>query len=198
MGQRQKYLADERRQLALTQACARQSPGADHPIERAASTIIDAAGEPSVRLWKGELTGDPDGVRRIAERARHELSLGPYGFVDRHGMMHLAFKEALDLAKALAAAEPGTVLTHVELHERELEVRVKEPGGAYLLSMLEEHRAEWAIIRQWAGVDQQLRQLHDEIDRLRTLIQRVTWDLRQPGAGPARLAWMLERAVHGN
>lgn len=196
-GERQKYLADERRQLALSQACDRQSPGADHPIERAASTVIDSAGEMSVCLWKGELTGDPDAVRRIAERANHELSLGPHGFVDRHGSMHFAFQEALDLAKALAAAEPGTVLTHVELDERELEVRVKEPDGAYLLSMLEEHRAEWAIIRQWAGVDQQLRQLHDEIDRLRKLIQRITWDLRQPGADPEHLARTLERAVHG-
>jgi hypothetical protein len=65
------------------------------------------------------------------------------------------------------------------------------------MSLLEEHRAEWAIIRQWAGTDQQLAELAVEIDRLRALISRSIWTLRSPKADPESVARSLEAALHG-
>jgi hypothetical protein len=148
-------------------------------------------------LWRGSLHGQPDAIERIAARAGADVDSGPPSYVDRDGLQHLSFSQALDLAKAFAAAEPTTVLARVQVDQRQLETEAREPGRAYLMSLLEGRRAEWAIIRQWAGTDQQLAELTAEIDRLRTLITRSIWSLRDPTADPESVARSLERALHG-
>jgi hypothetical protein len=45
---------------------------------------------------------------------------------------------ALELAKAFAAAEPATVLLHLDLGERKWEIEAREPGGSHLLGQFGE------------------------------------------------------------
>lgn len=52
---------------------------------------------------------------------------------------------------AFAAAEPRTVIDHLDLKQRRWEMEMKEPGRAYLGSLVNQWRAGWALARQWAG-----------------------------------------------
>jgi hypothetical protein len=66
-----------------------------------------------------------------------------------------------------------------------------------LVSVVNEHRAEWALVRQWAGMDKAIAEREEEIKRLRTLLTRVTWDLRSPGVDPLSVAARIERSLIG-
>jgi hypothetical protein len=157
--------------------------------------VLEASGE-QVTVYRGVLDGMPDALDRVAVRAKHELPSAS-GYIDRRGERHLPWQTALDVAKGFAAAEPSTVLLHIEVTERPWEVEAREPGGSYLLGLLENHRAGWALVRQWASADAGLARLNKEVDRLRQLIDRTVWDLRRPDADPERIATRLDRGLHG-
>jgi hypothetical protein len=86
-------------------------------------------------------------------------------------VLHLPFDEALELARRFCAAEPGTVLVGVEATERKWTHDV-QTGEDYVVKLLNEYRASWALIRQWAGYDAAVAQREAEIRRL----ERLVWD----------------------
>jgi hypothetical protein len=72
---------------------------------------------------------------------------------DRYGKLQLPFEEALELAQKFSAKEPQSALTRFEATEREWSRDARTPGGEYIVPLLNEYRAAWALIRQWTGHD---------------------------------------------
>lgn len=176
-----------------------QWPGSDHPLEEAVNEVLQCTGE-DLSVWrKGLLEGPTDAAHRVAARAN--TSLTEYGVAfENEGMLVAPFGTALQLAIAFAAAEPSTVLAHINLQRRRYEIEVKEPGKAYLEPAINRWRAAWALASQWAGHDAALATKEAEIERLREIIRGHIVDLRyrHPEEGhPGGLALKLERALRG-
>ncbi|HTK30710.1 MAG TPA: hypothetical protein VL332_02010 [Candidatus Saccharimonadaceae bacterium] len=93
-------------------------------------------------------------------------------YVDRHGTLHLPFDEALELGLKFCAAEPATVLVQIDATEFKWSREAASPGGDYLVGLVNESRAAWALIRQWAGHDAAVAQREARIQRL----ERLVWD----------------------
>jgi hypothetical protein len=66
---------------------------------------------------------------------------------------HLPFDEAFEIGRKFCSAEPATVLVGVETTEREWAQKARRPGEEYIVGLLSEYRACWALIRQWTGRD---------------------------------------------
>jgi len=92
-----------------------------------------------------------DFCAREVGRVALEGAPGHLSYVDRQGAFHAPFDEALELAKAFCAAEPSTVLVGVEATEGKWSQQASRPDGEYVVSLLNEYRAAWALIRQWTG-----------------------------------------------
>jgi hypothetical protein len=134
--------------------------------------VFESVGD-DVGFYRGVLTGQPEALSRVKERARLDAAKhSPVTYVDRYGKVHAPFDEALELARAFCAVEPGTVLTGVESTEREWSHKASQPGENYIVSLLNEYRASWAIIRQWTGLDPAIAQREAQIQRL----ERLVWD----------------------
>jgi hypothetical protein len=55
-------------------------------------------------------------------------------------------------ARTFCAADPAPVLLDLETTERAWS-QARRPGQEYIVKLLNEYRATWALIRQWAGHD---------------------------------------------
>lgn len=190
-GERKRVARDERNATQMREETDRSWPGNDHPVDIAVNESLEASGE-NITAYRGVLEGMPDALERVAGRAGYEVPPG-VGYIDRHGEQHLPWRIAVELARAFAAVEPTTVLLQIEITERKWEVQAREPGGSYLLGLLENYRAGWALVRQWASFDADRARLDKEVDRLRQLINRAVWDLRRPDADCERIAAQLDR-----
>lgn len=194
---RRALLRDEENEQRLTLHVADHWPGDDSALARALDTVMESTGEFGCNVHRGVLTAEPETLQRLTDRAGIELAEPAASYRDRFGMVHYPFDSAVDLCRAFAAREPSTVLLVVETTEREWETRARAPGGTYLVSLLNEYRAGWALVRQWAGHDAALAERDGRIKELTDLLQRVMWDLRRPGVDPERVASSIHRALHG-
>jgi hypothetical protein len=96
------------------------------------------------------------------------------------------------LAREFSAAEPAAVLVDVQATEREWETKAHH-GEDYVVSLLNEYRASWALLRQWAGHDAAIAQREAEIQRLERLIWDAVYALQK--AGLDNEAFRLRRAI---
>lgn len=87
-----------------------------------------------------------------------------------------------EFARGFAAAEPETVLMYLADRESELKHQGYRPGEHFVHDLLRQHMPGWAVAHQWAGFDQEVEQLRKEIGRLRGLVSRAAYDLRDTGA----------------
>jgi hypothetical protein len=143
--------------------------GEDTPIVNALYEVFETVGERDVSFYKGSLKGPPDAIARVRARAgiSVERELLP-AYVDRRGILHVPFDSALELARKFSAAEPTTVLVAVEATEREWAQKARH-GEDYIVKLLNEYQAAWALIRQWAGHDAAIAQREAQIQRLERL-----------------------------
>jgi hypothetical protein len=180
---RREYLADERRHAALVEFSRSVWPGKDHPVESAVSVVFEATGEEVLSIYgrAGVLDVAPDAIQRIADRSGISIPESTYSYTDRWGILHLPFDLAMEVAKTFAANEPETVLLHVDVEERELEVEAHEVGNANLVPLLEQRRAVWALVRQWAGFDEAVASREREIERLRRVVSDAVYMLKRHG-----------------
>jgi len=173
---RTKYLRAEELRSRFDEYNRPQYEALGTPIERAIEQTIEAAGEPSLMFFGGHLWGKQDAFERFVARAgrdpKKEIERALYSYVDQLGDMHVAAEQAHELARAFTMAEPRTVLDNVAATEIKWSRDVKEPGNDYLLPLLNEYRASWAILRQWAGHDVVVAELQDRVDRA----ERITLD----------------------
>lgn len=79
-------------------------------------------------------------------------------YTDRKGIVHLPFDGALELGRRFCAAEPATILAGVEATERKWAQEAGRPGDEYMVGLLNEYRAAWALLRRWGGHDAALAQ----------------------------------------
>jgi len=196
-GKRREFLKDEENWVRLVEVCSHSWPGHDHPLSEAVDLILSSTGELGVYVGnRGELNTPPDALERVLQRAKLELPIERPGYRSSDGTLRLPFECAVTLARAFAAAEPQTILLEVDTSEQRYDMEAREIGNSYLVPLVQQWRAGWALCRQWAGFDEALGQRDHEIDRLRRIIADLGYELRRSGQDElaARLARKLKRA----
>jgi hypothetical protein len=145
---------------------------------------MSAAGEQGLD-FESALVGKPDAIERFGTRAgrdaEQELRRGVWSYVDLEGNLHIACEQAHDLARAFTMAEPATVLDDVTATEIKWSRDVKEPGNHHLVGLLNEYRAAWAILRQWAGHDTVVADLKARVDRAERIALDAVYILQKAG-----------------
>ena len=117
-------------------------------IADALYSIFESVGEPEVSFYKGVLCCSPEAVGRVRTRAGIKTAeSSPFSYTDRRGKLHLPFEEALEIARKFCAAEPSAVLTGVEATERKWAQDARTPGDEYMIPLLNNYRAAWALVR---------------------------------------------------
>jgi hypothetical protein len=142
----------------------------------------------------GVLRASPEALDRVCTRAGMTAGTSsPYSYTDRRGTLQLPLVEAVDLARKFCAAEPSTVLVGVETTKREWAEKARTPGDEYMVPLLNEYRAAWALIRQWTGHDPAIAAREETIQKL----ERLVWDAiyARKKAGLDREAARLRRAI---
>ncbi len=151
------------------------------PVILAVEQVFSAVGD-EVSFYEGCLSGPPDAVDRVRARAGvAQASNSPFSYVDRRGTLHLPFDEALELGRKFCAAEPAAVLVKAESLEREWASEAQRAGGEYLVGLLNEYRAGWALARQWAGHDAAIAQREAQIQKLERLVWDAVYALQKAG-----------------
>jgi hypothetical protein len=108
--------------------------------------------------------------------------LASCGYVDRTGVEHRSFDEALDIARRFAAAEPITVLSTLEAEERTMAREAARSEYEHAMGEVNRFRAGYALVRQWAVHDVAVAQREAEIQRLERLCSTRCTCFRGPGA----------------
>lgn len=174
------FIADEKAAKRLLDDNERNGYEDDSPLADALYTVFDGAGD-QVRFYRGNLNGPPDALERVRRRARVEASpRTELEYVDRNGVVHLAFSEALALAKAFCAAEPSTMLTYIEPSERKWTRDVATGSDESRVELLSKYRAAWALVRQWTAQDPSAT-LRLEVERLQRLVLDAVYALQRAG-----------------
>ncbi len=191
--ERKAWLADEEGQRCLRERSEQAGYQRDSPVDNAVVQVFESVGD-DVSYWRGILSGPPEAVQRVRERAR--LNTTPNHLdvhIDRHGRCHVSFGEALTLARAFCASEPATVLVDVETTERKWAQEARLPGEEHMAGLLNEYRASWALIRQWAGHDAAVAEREARIQTLERLVWDAVYALQK--AGLDKEAARLRRAI---
>jgi hypothetical protein len=81
---------------------------------------------------------------------------------------------------AFCAAEPSTALTAIEPTEKKWAREASTKADESMGLLLNEYRAAWALIRQWASLDPSAG-LRSEIDRLQRLVLDAVYALQRAG-----------------
>jgi hypothetical protein len=165
----------------------------ESPIDNAVIQVFENVGD-EVSFYRGCLTGKPDAIDRVKRRAGVVPDKpSPYSYIDRSGTVHIPFDEAFEIARKFCANEPAAVLASIEATEREWSERVRHPGEEYLVSLLNEYRASWALLRDWAGHDAAIAQREAHIEKLERLVWDAIYALQKAGQDDA--AARLRRAM---
>lgn len=180
------FFRDEERARELCEDNERHGYKENSPLANVLYQVFESLGERDLSFYRGILSGRPEALDRIRERAAFDRNrTSAYAYVDRHGKVHIPYTEALDLAKAFCFAEPNTVLLNIESTEREWVQKASQPGNDYMVSLLNEYRPSWAIIRQWTGYDAAIAQKEAQIQRLERLVYDAIYALQKAGLDDA-------------
>ena len=149
------FLKEEENETRLKEENERNGYRNDSPsIDRAMYEVFESVAD-GVNYYRGTLSGEPEAIARVKARAGADPNKqSPFGYVDRGGKLRLPFGDAVDLAGALCGAEPSTVLIKVEGTERDWGQEARTPSEGYMIGLLNEYRAAWALIRQWQAMTQ--------------------------------------------
>lgn len=167
----------------------------ESPLTKAVEQVF-ATVKDGIQFYRGVLSGSPAALERVRQRAGMTgAPNSPVMYADRQGTIHLPFDYALELGRKFCTAEPSTVLVDVEATEREWSRTAATPGEEYIIPLLNEYRAAWAILRQWAGYDAAVAQREAEIQRLERLVWDAIYALQKAGldSEAARLRRVLDK-----
>jgi hypothetical protein len=188
-------LKEEAARESLRQHSEQTGYRKDSPVDRALYEVFENVGD-EVSYYNGVLSGEREAFERVKTRAGMDVNKqSPYAYVERSGTIHLPFDEALELARKFCAAEPAAVLVAIEATERKWAQDAGRPGEEHLVSLLNEYRATWALIRQWAGLDAAIAEREAQIQKLERLVWDAVYALQKAGLDDqaARLRRSLER-----
>ncbi len=179
---RKTFLRDEEAERRLNEDNERHGYQKNSPVDNALSEVFESTGEEGVSFLRGVLTGPPEGIGRIRSRAGFkETQHSPLTYTDRHGTENVPFSDAFALAQAFCAAEPAAVLVSIEATERKWALEASRPGDDYLVGLLNQYRAAWALIRQWTGHDPAIAQREEHIKQLERLVLDAIYALQKAG-----------------
>jgi hypothetical protein len=179
---RKAFLQDEDKSRQLREDNERHSFDNDSPLDCAVTQVFESIGEKDLSYYRGVFSGRPDALERVKDRAgldRNKDSV--YTYIDRFGSVHISYAQALEIAKAFCSREPSPVLMKIESTEREWVQEGSYPGNEYIIPLLNEYRASWAILRQWTGYDAAIAQKEDQIQRLERLVFDAIYALQKAG-----------------
>jgi hypothetical protein len=165
------------------------------PVDNALSVVFESVGD-DVSFYRGTLSGDVDAFERVRTRAGVAMTPhSPVAYFDRAKTLHLPLDEAMELARKFCAAEPSTVLVKVEGTEREWAQEARRAGKEYMVGLLNEYRAAWALVREWAGADAAVAEREAQIVKLERLVWDAIYALQKAGldSEAARLRRAVER-----
>jgi hypothetical protein len=189
------FLKEEASAEALREHNERTGYEENSPIANALYSVFESVGD-DVSIYRGILSGSPEAVDRVKTRAAMDTSKrSPLAYIDRQGKLHLPFDEAFELARMFCAAEPAAVLVRVETTERDWSQQARRPGEEYIIPLLNQYRASWALIRQWTGHDPAVAQREAEIERLERLVWDAVYALQKAGLDKeaAKLRHVIEK-----
>lgn len=187
------FLKEEAGALRLRERNAELGYDPESPLTKAVEQVFETVGD-EVHFYKGILSGSAEGLERVKLRAGlPSMANFPGSYTSRGGTIHLPFDYALELARKFCAAEPLTVLVSLETTEREWTRKAATPGEEYIVPLLNDYRASWALLRQWAGYDAAVAQREAEIQRLERLVWDAVYALQK--AGLDNEAARLRRAI---
>ncbi|HEX5493461.1 MAG TPA: hypothetical protein VFX70_02655 [Mycobacteriales bacterium] len=166
----------------------------DSVVADAISEVLTATGEEGGFISTWSL--DPDKARRLWDRAglEGEPDDHPLAFIDRKGVPHVPYETTLSFAQAFAAAEPESVLLHIQEWEDRLRAEGYEPGNRHSHEFLRTKRPAHVLARQWAG-RAEVTMLQEENDRLRRLVHQAILALTH--AGDESAARRIGRGLRG-
>jgi hypothetical protein len=175
----------------------------DRVTEEAIDLVLQSTGEEHLHSpYSGALSllsSDVSELRRVADRAGFRDSVDvvsvPNAFVDRHDKAHYPIAFIGKLARAFAAAEPDTVTRHVELEERQLREEGYLPWERFSHEWLEKRSPAFAVARSWAGFENELKMLRDQVQRLANLCEAAAAALGR--AGQEQEARRILRGLRG-
>jgi hypothetical protein len=180
--ERKAYFRDEEKSRQLQADNEKHDYREDSPLANVLYEVFESLGEKDLRFDSGCLQGRPEALDRVKTRANFSPEhSSENAYVDRFGTAHVPYAYALELAKAICISEPNTVLVNVESTEREWVQKASQPGNEYILPLLNEYRASWAIIRQWTGYDAAISQKETQIQRLERLVLDAIYALQKAG-----------------
>jgi hypothetical protein len=192
--ERKAFFRDEEHERQLRSDNERHNYQESSPTAHALYEVFESTGEKELQFYRGVLTSPPGVLERFRTRASAaQVKESPHRYVDRQGIVHVPFAEALELAKAFCAAEPSPVLADIEATERKWAQEASQPGNDYIVGLLNEYRAAWALVRQWTGHDPAIAQREEQIKWLERLVWDAIYALQK--AGLDQEARRLRRAL---
>ena len=188
------FLREEENDESLRRENERKGYKEGSPLCNVITEVFEAVREDGLGFYRGVLSGPPEALQRVKDRGKIKSeNNSPYAYTDRSGIIHVPYSDALEIAKKFCMAEPNVILAKIEAVEREWTQESSRPGGEYLVDLLNEYRAAWAIIRQWTGLDPAIAQREKYIEQLERLVWDAIYALQKAGADDE--AGRLRRAL---
>lgn len=176
------YSEDEQLSIQLNENRTKHGYNEKSSLANALHEIFDCLRDQELSYCRGILSGPPNAIERLKQRIKFENHEDSFlAFIDRNGIMHIPYSESLEIAKAFCAAEPTTILTYIDATEREWTQEALKPGNSYKFKLLNEYKASWALIRQWAGHDEAIAQREARIRELERLVLDAIYELQKSG-----------------
>jgi hypothetical protein len=142
------------------------------PVCEALQQVFESVKD-EIRYDRGILRTTLEPLHRLRARSRlSEYVLQAPAFRGRDGSLRLPHDQAEELARKFCMAEPAPVLIDIETTERNWSMDVARPGKEYMVPLLNQYRASWAIIRQWCGSDAAVAERDKRIE----VLERLVWD----------------------
>jgi hypothetical protein len=189
-------LKEEADQERIDEYNDRQGYVLKSPLTTALEEVFESVGE-EVTFWNGCLQGKAEAIDRL--KTRVGLTPGthsPYSYIDRQGLLFLPLDEALEIARKFCAAEPQAGLVKIEAGERDWMQEARTAGKDYMVPLLNEYQAAWAIIRQWTGHEPAIAAREQYIQQLQRLVWDAIYALQKAGLDSE--AARLRRALHSS
>jgi hypothetical protein len=142
------------------------------PVCEALQQVFESVKD-GISYDRGILLTTLEPLNRLRARSRlSEYVLQSPAFQSRDDTLRLPHDQAEELARTFCMAEPAPVLIDIETTERNWSMDVARPGNEYLVPLLNQYRASWAIIRQWCGTDAAVAERDKRIE----ILERLVWD----------------------
>src|ERR1700731_2040284 len=151
------------------------------PVCEALQQVFESVKD-EISYDRGILQTTFEPLNRLRARSRlSEYVLQAPAFQGRDGSLRLPHDQAEELARKFCKAEPAPVLIDIEATERKWAMEAARPGNEYQVSLLNQYRASWAIIRQWCGFDAALAERDKRIATLEGLVWDAIYALQKSG-----------------